>query len=134
MSSVFTINIEKPGITEIIGVYSTKEEAKKRAKEYKKEQKDITFKENKKETKEKITILYTDKEGSNMITLNEVQSNVYKEKEKPKKKKELSPYMIYAKENRERIVKEHPKASFVEIARITGKEWAELKKEKKKVS
>ncbi len=128
MSTVFVVNIEKSDITETIGVYKTEKEAKKAAKDH---TKDTSFKPNKQEdSNENRIVLFKDKDNSSFITLNKVESVFFKKKSKTKK--ELSPFMLYSKENRKRIVEENPKATFGEIACILGKEWKEFKAEQQK--
>lgn len=128
MSTIFVINIEKSNITETIGVYKTEKEAKKAAKDY---IKDTSFKPNKQEgSNENRIVLFKDKDNSSSITLNKIESKVFEKKSKTKK--ELSPFMLYNKENRKRVMEENPKATFGEIACIIGKEWKEFKDKQKK--
>jgi hypothetical protein len=122
-SPVFIVNIEKSDSTKSIGVYPTENEAKKAAASYVEEHKDVQFKRRQSKPEDSRKILFTDKESSTNITLNKVSSSLGKKTTK----KPLSPFMIYSKENRQKIIEENPKASFGEIGRILGEEWRKIK-------
>lgn len=42
-------------------------------------------------------------------------------------KRPIGPFFIYMKENRARIIREHPEASFTQIPKIASDEWKSLK-------
>lgn len=52
-------------------------------------------------------------------------------KKNPKKKKPLSGYMLFCKQERPKIVKAHPNFTFAEVGKALGAAWRELSEAKK---
>ncbi|ORY91911.1 high mobility group box-domain-containing protein [Syncephalastrum racemosum] len=46
-------------------------------------------------------------------------------------KRALSAYMFFSQENRQKVVEEHPNASFGEVGKILGSKWKGLTEEEK---
>jgi hypothetical protein len=123
---VFLLVIEEPASTKSIGVYKSEKDAKAGALEYVEKNTDIKFKANKSKSEESRKVLFTSDYA--VITANKVDSYLIKDKSDKKiNKRPLSAFMVYSKENRARIVKENPQASFGDVARILGEEWKAAK-------
>jgi hypothetical protein len=133
---LFVLTHENSESCKIIGVYVSDKLAKESAKhyniesEYKKKQikkdesKNVLYLENTKENPSRICMTRVDFE---MPVVN--KSKAKKDPNAPKKP--LSAYMLFAKENREKIKKENSDATFGEIGRKLGEAWRSIDKKNK---
>ncbi len=144
MNSLFVINLEKSAETNVIGVYATEKLAKEAAIEYVEnvDLETIVFKRKqiKKDNTDsrKVLFLQDTKEGSPMsITICEVKFDFSKVKHKKEKdttpNKSLSPFIIFNKENREKIKTANPDVSFGELGKLIGNAWKALNDTEKSV-
>ena len=142
MSSVFVVNVEKSDGTSVVGVYLSEKLAKTAASTYV-ENTDLTFKKKqvKKDSEEsrKVLFLQDTKESPVSVTMSSVQFDFPQGKGKKAKKdplapkKGLSPFMIFNKENREKIKTTNPEASFGDIGKLIGTAWKALNEKQKAV-
>ena len=144
MSYVFVVNVEKSQGTETVGVYLTEKLAKAAATEYVENNSDsVVFKKKqvKKDSEDsrKVLFLQDTKESPSSVTMNQVSFNFPQGKGKKEKKdplapkKGLSPFMIFNKENREKIKTANPEASFGDIGKLIGSTWKALNEKQKDV-
>lgn len=155
MNSLFVINLEKSAETNVIGVYATEKLAKEAAIEYVENvnSETIVFKRKqiKKDNTEsrKVLFLQDTKEGSQQkqalacdsspmsITMCEVKFDFSKVKHKKEKvttpNKSLSPFIIFNKENREKIKTANPDVSFGELGKLIGNAWKALNDTEKSI-
>lgn len=145
MSSVFVVNVERSEGTSVVGVYLTEKLAKAAASTYVESNTtdSVTFKKKqvKKESEEsrKVLFLQDTKESPVSVTMSQVacdfpQGKGKKEKKDPlAPKKGLSPFMIFNKENREKIKISHPNATFGDIGKLIGTAWKALNEKQKAV-
>ena len=141
MSSVLVVNVEKVEGTSVVGVYLTEKLAKSAASDYVESNTDLTFKKKqvKKETEEsrKVLFLQDTKESPVTVTMSQVSCDFPQGKGKKDKKdplapkKGLSPFMIFNKENREKIKIENPNATFGDIGQRIGTAWKALNEKQK---
>lgn len=142
MSSVFVVNVEKSDGTSVVGVYLSEKLAKTAASTYI-ENTDLTFKKKqvKKDSEEsrKVLFLQDTKESPVSVTMSSVSFDFPQGKSKKAKKdplapkKGLSPFMIFNKENREKIKTTNPEASFGDIGKLIGVAWKALNEKQKAV-
>ena len=144
MSSLFVINLEKSAETNVIGVYATEKLAKEAAIEYVEnvDSETIVFKRKqiKKDSTDsrKVLFLQDTKDDSPMsITICEVKFDFSKVKHKKEKdttpNKNLSPFIIFNKENREKIKTANPNVTFGELGKLIGNAWKALNDTEKSV-
>lgn len=145
MSSVFVVNVEGVESTSVVGVYLTEKLAKAAAVDYVESNTSdsVTFKKKqvKKESEEsrKVLFLQDTKESPVSVTMSQVacdfpQGKGKKEKKDPlAPKKGLSPFMIFNKENREKIKTSNPEATFGDIGKLIGTAWKALNDKQKDV-
>jgi hypothetical protein len=145
MSSVFVVNVERSEGTSVVGVYLTEKLAKAAAVDYVESNTSdsVTFKKKqvKKESEEsrKVLFLQDTKESPVSVTMSQVacdfpQGKGKKEKKDPlAPKKGLSPFMIFNKENREKIKTSNPEATFGDIGKLIGTAWKALNDKQKAV-
>ena len=143
MSHVFVVNVEKSQGTETVGVYLTEKLAKASATEYVESNSDTVFKKKqvKKDSEDsrKVLFLQDTKESPSSVTMTQVSFNFPQGKGKKEKKdplapkKGLSPFMIFNKENREKIKTANPEASFGDIGKLIGSTWKALNEKQKAV-
>ena len=136
MSSVFVINVEKNQETNVIGVYATEKLAKDAAIEYVENTNSDTITFKRKQIKKdcddlrKVLFLQESKEFPMSITICKVKFDFSKVKYKKQKSttpnKSLSPFIIFNKENREKIKTDNPGVSFGELGRLIGNAWKAL--------
>lgn len=139
MSSLFVINLEKAEETIVIGVYATERQAKNEAIDYVERCEDITFKRKqiKKDSTDtrKVLFLQDLKVAPMSITMSEVKFDFTKVKLKKGKKntpnKSLSPFIIFNKENRDKIKTDNPGVSFGELGKLIGNAWKALNETQK---
>lgn len=142
MSSVFVVNVEKVEGTSVIGVYLTEKLAKAAASDYVESatSDSVTFKKKqvKKESEEsrKVLFLQDTKESPVSVTMSQVSCDFPQGKGKKDPlapKKGLSPFMIFNKENREKIKTSNPEATFGDIGKLIGTAWKALNDKQKAV-
>lgn len=145
MSSVFVVNVEKVEGTSVVGVYLTEKLAKAAASDYVEGNTSdlVTFKKKqvKKDAEEsrKVLFLQDTKESPVSVTMSQVSCNFPQGKGKKGKKdplapkKGLSPFMIFNKENREKIKVSNPEATFGDIGKLIGTAWKALNEKQKAV-
>jgi len=143
MNSVFVVNVEKVEGTSVVGVYMTEKLAKAAAVDYVESKTDLTFKKKqvKKESEEsrKVLFLQDTKESPVSVTMSQVGCDLPQGKGKKQKKdplapkKGLSPFMIFNKENREKIKISNPDATFGDIGKLIGTAWKALNEKQKAV-
>jgi hypothetical protein len=134
MSSLFVANVEKLEETNVIGVYSTEKLCKDAIMSYVENCDDITFKRKqiKKESDDvrKVLFLQDIKVAPMAITINKVNFDFSKVKLKKEKKdtpnKSLSAFIIFNKENREKIKAANPDVTFGELGKLIGNAWKSL--------
>lgn len=141
--SVFVVNCESIESTEVIGVYLNEKTAKAAAKEYVDTwyEDGMKKKQAKKDSDDTRKVIYIEnvKENAAVITMTETPFDLPKKGSKKEKKDPLSPkknlssYMFFFKENRERIKTANPDAEFGEIGKLIGAEWKALDKDQKAV-
>lgn len=141
-SSVFVVNVEKVDGTSVIGVYLTEKLAKAAASDYSESDESLTFKKKqvKKESEDSRKVLYLQdtKESPVSITMSHIMCDLPQKSKKEKKdplapKKGLSPFMIFNKENREKIKTSNPEATFGDIGKLIGTAWKSLTEKQKDV-
>lgn len=138
--SVFVVNCETIEGTEVVGVYLNEKLAKAAAKEYVDTwyEDGMKKKQAKKDTRKVIYVEDT-KENPAVITMTETPFDLPKGKGKKEKKdplapkKGLSPFMIFNKENREKIKISNPNATFGDIGKLIGTAWKALNEKQKAV-
>lgn len=144
MSSVFVVNVEKVEGTSVVGVYLTEKLAKAAAVDYVESNTSdsVTFKKKqvKKDSEEsrKVLFLQDTKESPVSVTMSQVGCDLPQGKKKEKKdplapKKGLSPFMIFNKENREKIKTANPNATFGDIGKLIGAAWKALNEKQRAV-
>lgn len=137
MSSIFVVNLEKLGETDVIGVYTTEKLAKEASTNYVENTNSDTITFKRKQIKKdstvprKVLFLQDIKENSPMcITICEVKFDFTKVKHKKAKvttpNKSLSPFIIFNKDNRETIKAANPGVSFGELGKLIGNAWKAL--------
>jgi hypothetical protein len=137
--NVFVVNCESAEGTQVVGVYLTEKLGRAAAKNYVEEYYEENVMKGKKgKSEDGRKVLYAEAEKSGgaivgeKITITEVACEMpvakgKKAKKDPKApKKGLSAYMIFAKENRERIKTENPDADFGAMGKLIGDAWKEL--------
>ena len=134
MSSVYVVNVEKVGETNVIGVYATEKLCKDAITFYVENCDNVTFK--RKQIKKdcnlprKVLFLQDTKESPMAITMSEVKFDFSKVKHKKEKKdtpnKSLSPFIIFNKENREKIKAANPDVTFGVLGKLIGDAWKAL--------
>jgi len=140
-STVFVVNVERSGSTEVVGVFLSEKEAKAASVRYTEEQTDLSFK--KKQTKSddarRVVFLQDTKESPVAVTMNRVSCNLPQEKSKKAKKdpnapkKPLSAFMIFSGENRSKILEANPGTSFGDTGRLLGEAWKKLNDKQREV-
>lgn len=133
MSSIFVVNLEKAEETNVLGVYQTEKQAKDFITDYV-ERGDITFKRKqiKKDSTDtrKVVFLQDIKESPMALTICQVKFDFSKVKHKKVKNdtpnKSLSPFIIFNKENREKIKAANPDVTFGELGKLIGSAWKTL--------
>lgn len=145
MSSVFVVNVERSEGTSVVGVYLTEKLAKAAAVDYVESNTSdsVTFKKKqvKKDSEEsrKVLFLQDTKESPVSVTMSQVECDFPQGKGKKEKKdplapkKGLSPFMIFNKENREKVKTTNPTATFGEIGKLIGTAWRALNEKQKAV-
>lgn len=142
MNSVFVVNVEKSEGTSVVGVYLSEKLAKAAASDYVESDESLTFKKKqvKKESEEsrKVLFLQDTKESPIAVTMSQVACDLPQKSKKEKKdplapKKGLSPFMIFNKENREKIKTTNPDATFGDIGKLIGTAWKSLTEKQKDV-
>lgn len=141
MSSVYVVNVEKVGETNVIGVYATEKLAKDTITHYVENCDNVTFK--RKQIKKdcdaprKVLFLQDTKESPMSITMTQVTFDFSKVKHKKEKSdtpnKSLSPFIIFNKENRETIKLSNPGVTFGELGKLIGNAWRDLNETDKAV-
>lgn len=139
MNSVFVINVEKLEETNVIGVYATEKLCKDAILHYV-ENCDVTFK--RKQIKKdcniqrKVVFVQDIKVAPMVITICQVTFDFSKVKHKKEKKdtpnKSLSPFIIFNKDNREKIKAANPDVTFGELGKLIGSAWKSLNEFDKK--
>lgn len=134
MSALFVINVEKLEETNVVGVYLTEKQAKEAAVNYVENCDNVTFK--RKQIKKdcnlprKVLFLQDVKVEPISITMSQVTFDFSKVKHKREKKdtpnKSLSPFIIFNKENREKIKAANPDVTFGELGKLIGSAWKSL--------
>jgi hypothetical protein len=141
MSSVFVVNVEKLEETNVIGVYATEKLAKDAAINYVENCDNVTFKRKqiKKDSTDlrKVLFLQDLKVAPMSITISQVTFDFSKVKHKKEKKdtphKCLSAFIIFNKENREKIKAANPDVTFGELGKLIGDAWKSLNETDKSV-
>lgn len=134
MSSLFVINLEKLTETNVIGVYATEKLCKDAITHYVENSETIVFK--RKQIKKdcnlprKVVFVQDIKVAPMVITICEVKFDFTKVKHKKEKNnipnKNLSPFIIFNKENREKIKEANPDVTFGELGKLIGNAWKAL--------
>jgi hypothetical protein len=141
MSALFVINVEKLDETNVVGVYLTEKQAKEAAVNYVENCDNVTFK--RKQIKKdcnlprKVLFLQDIKVAPMSITMSQVTFDFSKVKHKKEKKdtpnKSLSPFIIFNKENREKIKAANPDVTFGVLGKLIGDAWKALDQTQKAV-
>lgn len=134
MSSIFVVNLEKVEETNVIGVYPTEKLAKDAVTNYVENSDTVTFKRKQikkdSDSPRKVLFLQDVKESPMSITICDVKFDFTKVKLKKEKKdtpnKSLSPFIIFNKENREKIKAANPDVTFGELGKLIGNAWKSL--------
>ena len=129
--NVFVVNCESAEGTQVVGVYFSEKLGRAAAKDYVEEYyEEGVMKVKKAKSEDGRKVLYAEEKGSAKITINEISCEmpVAKGAKKDPKapKKGLSAYMIFAKENRERIKVGNPDADFGTMGKLIGNAWKAL--------
>lgn len=143
MSALFVVNVEKLGETNVIGVFQTEKQAKDAAITYVEDTNSdtITFKRKqiKKDCTDSRKVLFLEdiKVAPMSITICKVDFDLSKVRLKKEKKdtpnKSLSPFIIFNKENREKIKTANPDVTFGELGKLIGDAWKALNPTEKAV-
>lgn len=143
MSALFVVNVEKLGETNVIGVFQTEKQAKDAAITYVEDTNSdtITFKRKqiKKDCTDSRKVLFLEdiKVAPMSITICKVDFDLSKVRFKKEKKdtpnKSLSPFIIFNKENREKIKTANPDVTFGELGKLIGDAWKALNPTEKAV-
>lgn len=138
--NVFVVNCESAEGTQVVGVYLTEKLGRSAAKNYVEEYyEENVMKGKKAKSEDNRKVLYAEEKGSEKITITEVACELPVAKGKKAKKDPLAPkkglsaYMIFAKENRERIKAENPEADFGAMGKLIGDAWKSLDETEKAV-
>jgi len=137
--NVFVVNCESVEGTQVVGVFLTEKLGRAAAKNYVEEYYEegvMKGKKAKSESDRKVLFAEESAKGER-ITITEIACEMPVAKGKKAKKdpnspkKGLSAYMIFAKENRERIKTENPEADFGAMGKLIGNEWKALEEDVK---
>lgn len=132
--NVFVVNCESVEGTQVVGVFLTEKLGRAAAKNYVEEYyEEGVMKGKKAKSESDRKVLYAEESAKGeKITITEIACEMPVAKGKKAKKdpnapkKGLSAYMIFAKENRERIKTENPEADFGAMGKLIGNEWKAL--------
>lgn len=137
--NVFVVNCESVEGTQVVGVFLTEKLGRAAAKNYVEEYYEegvMKGKKAKSESDRKVLFAEESAKGER-ITITEIACEMPVAKGKKAKKdpnapkKGLSAYMIFAKENRERIKTENPEADFGVMGKLIGNQWKALEEYEK---
>ena len=126
--SIFIVNLEVPLKTIVLGAFSTQTSVNKFVSSYIKENNE--FIKVKKNDDDSRVVLYSS--GDKFIVLNKVNFNKKAEKSEKIEKKPLSGYLLFCKENRDQVKKEHSDFTFIQITKCLGEKWRNLSDEEKR--
>lgn len=139
--SLFVLTVESVSGANVIGAFMTEKAAKAGAAEYVEKQEGVAYKKKLMKNDEEKRLMYVEnsKEENKSVYMNVVAFEMPNVGVKAKKrdpnlpKKNMSGFMFFSNENRNKIKEGNPDMTFGEIGRKVGEEWKALSDKQKQV-